>query len=356
VFQNSEYTLKFDADVYTTSGSVTASGDYIVDVYVVGSAIPSTDPLGKKIGSLGTRQQVGYFPNTQLNFIVPRSGSIGVRFVVNGGFWQFANVSLKVAEEYAFSPDEVTILLSNENKFDDLVEYKTDFYDIDNNALSLSAISVPTYFTGSRQYVLRSGDNMWGRLVIERGGIEVTGSSTITGSLSIISGSSFNLVSGSEFYRWGNKQFNYGAWYDTRTQSASVANTPFSMSLSSESYSRGFRIISESRVTAENDGLYNFQFSAQLENTANNNAVVDIWFAKNNVDIPVSNTKFEVIKASGTSGKGVAALNYMEYLESGSYLELRWLSNRNSMVLKSEPSGANFPEIPSLIATIHQIA
>jgi hypothetical protein len=46
----------------------------------------------------------------------------------------------------------------------------------------------------------------------------------------------------------------------------------------------------------------------------------------------------------------------MEYLESGSYLELRWLSNQNSMVLKSEPSGANFPEIPSLIATIHQIA
>jgi hypothetical protein len=356
VFQNSEYTLKFDADVHTTSGSVVTSGDYIVDVYVVGSAAPTANPLGQKIGSLGTKQEVAYFPNTQLNFTVLRSGSIGVRFVVNGGFWQFANVSLRVAEEYAFNPDEVTILLLNENKFDDLIEYKTDFYDINNNALSLSATSVPTYFTGSRQYVLRSGDNMWGRLVIERGGIEVTGSSTITGSLSIISGSSFNLVSGSEFYRWGNKQFNYGAWYDTRTQSASVANTPFSMSLSSESYSRGFRIISESRVTAENDGLYNFQFSAQLENTANNNAVVDIWFAKNNVDIPVSNTKFEVSKASGTSGKDVAALNYMEYLESGSYLELRWLSNQNSMILKSEPSGANFPEIPSLIATIHQIA
>ena len=356
VFQNSEYTLKFDADVHTTSGSVVTSGDYIVDVYVVGSAIPSTDPLGKKIGSLGTRQQVGYFPNTQLNFTVPRSGSIGVRFVVNGGFWQFANVSLKVAEEYAFSPDEVTILLSNENKFDDLVEYKTDFYDIDNNALSLSAISVPTYFTGSRQYVLRSGDNMWGRLIIERGGIEVTGSSTFTGSLSVISGSSFNLVSGSEFYRWGNKQFNYGAWYDTRTQSASVANTPFSMSLSSESYSRGFRLISGSRVTAENDGLYNFQFSAQLENTANTNAVVDIWFAKNNQDIPVSNTKIEINKQASTTGKAVASWNYMEYLESGSYLELRWLSDRNSIVLKSEPSGAKFPEIPSLIATIHQIA
>lgn len=356
VFQNSEYTLKFDADVYTTSGSVTASGDYIVDVYVVGSAIPSTDPLGKKIGSLGTRQQVGYFPNTQLNFTVPRSGSIGVRFVVNGGFWQFANVSLKVAEEYAFSPDEVTILLSNENKFDDLVEYKTDFYDIDNNALSLSAISVPTYFTGSRKYVLRSGDNMWGRLIIERGGIEVTGSSTITGSLSVISGSTFNLVSGSEMIRWNHKLFHYGSWYDASTQSASLADTPYSMSLSSESFSRGFRIISGSRITAENNGIYDLQFSAQLENTANNVASVNIWFAKNNTDIPHSDTKTEITKQASTTGKAVAAWNYMEYLESGSYIELRWKADQTSMVLKAEPSSSNSPQIPSLIVTMTQIA
>lgn len=356
VFQNSEYTLKFDADVYTTSGSVTASGDYIVDVYVVGSAIPSTDPLGKKIGSLGTRQQVGYFPNTQLNFTVPRSGSIGVRFVVNGGFWQFANVSLKVAEEYAFSPDEVTILLSNENKFDDLVEYKTDFYDIDNNALSLSAISVPTYFTGSRKYVLRSGDNMWGRLIIERGGIEVTGSSTITGSLSVISGSTFNLVSGSEMIRWNHKLFHYGSWYDTSTQSASLADTPYSMSLNSEAFSRGFRIISGSRITAENNGIYDLQFSAQLENTANNVAGINIWFAKNNTDIPNSDTKIEITKVASTSGKAVAAWNFMEYLESGSYMELRWKADQTSMVLKAEPTSSNSPAIPSLIVTMTQIA
>lgn len=356
VFQNSEYTLKFDADVYTTSGSVTASGDYIVDVYVVGSAIPSTDPLGKKIGSLGTRQQVGYFPNTQLNFTVPRSGSIGIRFVVNGGFWQFANVSLKVAEEYAFSPDEVTILLSNENKFDDLVEYKTDFYDIDNNALSLSAISVPTYFTGSRKYVLRSGDNMWGRLIIERGGIEVTGSSTITGSLSIVSGSTFDIVSGSEMIRWNHKLFHYGSWYDTTTQAALVANTPYSMSLSSESFNRGFRIISGSRITAENNGIYNIQFSAQLENTANNTAVVNIWFAKNNTDLPHSDTKTEINKQSGTSGKAVAAWNFMEYLDSGSYFEIRWKADRNSVVLRAETASLNSPEIPSLIVTMDQIA
>lgn len=356
VFQNSEYTLKFDADVYSTSGSITKSGDYIVDVYVFGTAAPTTNPLGQKIGSLGTREQVAYFPNTQLNFTVPRSGSIGIRFVVNGGFWQFANVSLKVAEEYAFSPDEVTLLLSNENKFNDLIEYKTDFYDINNNALSLAAISVPTYFTGSRKYVLRSGDNMWGRLIIERGGIEVTGSSTITGSLSIVSGSTFDIVSGSEMIRWNHKLFHYGSWYDTTTQAALVADTPYSMSLSSESFNRGFRIISGSRITAENNGIYNLQFSAQLENTANNTAVVNIWFAKNNTNVSNSDTKVEINKQSGTSGKAVAAWNFMEYLDSGSYFEIRWKADQNSVVLRAETASLNTPEIPSLIVTMDQIA
>ena len=356
VFQNSEYTLKFDADVYTTSGSVVASGDYIVDVYVVGDAIPPANPLGQKIGSLGTKQDVAYFPDTEFNFTVPLSGSIGVRFVVNGGFWQFSNVSLKVAQEYAFSPDEVTILLLNETKFSDLVEYKTDFYDIDNNALALPAISVPTYFTGSRKYVLRSGDNMWGRLVVERGGIEVTGSSAFTGSLSVISGSSFNLVSGSDMYRWGHKLFNYGNFISTASQTLPAANTAYSASLNTTLFSRGISIVSGSRITVENDGYYNLQFSAQLDNTANNTIVFDIWFAKNQVNIDNSNTKVEITKQPATTGKAVAAWNFIEYLTSGSYLEIRMAADQTTGQLVYEVANGVHPAVPSLIVTMDQIA
>lgn len=356
VFQNSEYTLKFDADVHSTSASITTSGDYIVDVYIVGSAIPTTNPLGQKIGSIGTKQEVSYFPDTEFNFNVPRSGSIGIRFVANGGFWQFSNISLKVAEEYAFSPDEVTILLLNENKFNDIIEYKTDFYDINNNALALSAISTPTYFTGSRKYVLRSGDNMWGRLIIERGGIEITGSSAFTGSLSVISGSSFNLVSGSEMYRWGHKLFNYGQWYSTESQAFPVANTAYSASVSTAAYARGIQIISGSRITVENDGYYNLQFSAQLENTANNTIVFDIWFAKNQVNIADSATKVEITKQPSTTGKAVAAWNFLEYLTSGSYMEIRMAADQTTgRILYESPNGVH-PGVPSLIVTMDQIA
>lgn len=152
LFPTSEYTLKFDSYVYTTSASYAfTSSQYALDVYLTGSATVGNNIFGQKIGSISTKEKVGYFPNKTFNFTVPRSGSAGLRFVVNSGFWQFANISLKVAEEYAFSPDEVIITIPNNTQTTSSLVFKTEFYDINNNALDLNVQSVPTFFSGSRR-------------------------------------------------------------------------------------------------------------------------------------------------------------------------------------------------------------
>ena len=341
VFPTSEYTCKLDAYVYTTSASYAyTASQYNADIYLVGSAIANRNPLGLKIGTLTTNNKIAYFKDETFNFTVPLSGSIGIRIVPRSGFWEFANISMKVAEEIAFSPDEVTLIIPNENKFADTLLYKTSFYDINNNALGLDAISQPTYFTGSRQYVLRSGDTMWGRLDAQ-GGLTITGSTYI--------------ASGSDFYRWGNKQFNYGEWYTTASLTAPSANTPYSMSFDHTSYQSGFSIVSGSRIVAQNDGLYNLQFSAQLYNTANTTIVFSIWFAKNQTDLPNTATDVEIAKSPGTTGKRVASWNLIQYLESGSYIELRWGSDQTTGVLLGLASSSLRPAVPSLIATITQV-
>lgn len=337
VFTNSEYTLKF-------TSYVTGSGVSSVDIYLIGSAVATKDVLGQKIGTVIANQSVAYFPDKNINFTVPRDGNVYLKFVVNSGNWQFSSVSLKVAEEHAFSPDEVTLIIPNNFKYDDLLEYKTEFFDINNNAIGLQSVSEPAEFVGARRYVRRTGDSMSGRLNAT-GGITVTGSTFIS--------------SGSEFYRWGNKLFNYGQWYSTTTQAATSANTAYSMSFDSESYNRGFTLggTDNTRLIAKNDGLYNLQFSAQLENTANNTAIIDLWFKKNNTNISDSNTKVEITKQAATTGKAVAGWNFMQYLESGSYLQICWSSNQTTMVLRYETGSATlYPAIPSIIATITQVA
>lgn len=150
LFPTSEYTLKFDSYVYTTSASsVYTASQYVLDIYLSGSAVAEKNVFGKKIGSLSTNQQVGFFPNSTFNFTVPRVGNAGLRFVINNGFWQIANVSLTVAEEYAFNPDEVILTLPNLTQTTSSLIYKTDLFDINNNALDLNIRSVSTFFSGS---------------------------------------------------------------------------------------------------------------------------------------------------------------------------------------------------------------
>ena len=122
-----------------------------MDVYVTGSSIVGSNPFGQKIGSVNTTEKIGYFTDKELNFTVPRSGSAGLRFVINNGFWQLSNISLKVAEEYAFSPDEVIITIPNNSVNTSSLVFKTDLFDINNNALDLNIQSIPIIFTGSRR-------------------------------------------------------------------------------------------------------------------------------------------------------------------------------------------------------------
>ena len=116
---------------------------------------------------------------------------------------------------------------------------------------------------------------------------------------------------------------SYGQWFSTVTQ-AITGGTTASVTFESQSFAQGFKIISGSRFTALQSGVFNFQFSLQLKNSSVDNILYDIWFRENGVDDTWSNTKWEIDKQPSTFGSNVAALNYMAQMNSGSYLELIW--------------------------------
>ena len=159
MFPTSEYTLMLDAYVTNVSASVSASvpmsnaytsSIYKADIYLTGSAATAKGALGVYVGSISTTNNVGYFPRKTFNFTVPFSGSAGLRFVVDKGFWQFGNVSITVAQENAFSPDEVTLSVPNTIYKNSNLLFKTELFDLNNNALNLNIVSNQTYFSGSR--------------------------------------------------------------------------------------------------------------------------------------------------------------------------------------------------------------
>jgi hypothetical protein len=112
-----------------------------------------------------------------------------------------------------------------------------------------------------------------------------------------------------------------------------------------------------SRLTSTYPGLYNLQFSVQLYNNANENIDYIIWFRKNGTDIPDSATNVAVYKAAGQSGRMVAAWNYMyEQTTTTDWIEIMWMASTVNGQLLYESGSLGHPAIPSVIATITQIA
>ena len=125
-------------------------------------------------------------------------------------------------------------------------------------------------------------------------------------------------------------------------------------------FSNGITVANSSQVTFSKPGIYNLQFSAQLHNTGGggNGTVVNIWFQKNGVDIPASNTRVTV---NTNSPYVVAAWNIFVQIDApGDYVELIWVTTNVNIVLEYEPatliSGVLHPAIPSVIFTCSQVA
>jgi hypothetical protein len=192
------------------------------------------------------------------------------------------------------------------------------------------------------------GNNLIVGDTILSGSIEVSGS--FTGSVNIAG--NLNIASGSAFYRWGNKLFNYGTFYSTITQSGS-ANVSQSMSYNNTDYASGVSIVNGSQITLQNVGVYNIQFSAQLVDTSFGDSTIHIWIKKNGVNVP--NSAGRIFLQSDT--ETLAAWNYVVPATSpNDYYELVWQSTDADARILAATATGNIPAIPSIILTVTQVA
>ena len=129
------------------------------------------------------------------------------------------------------------------------------------------------------------------------------------------------------------------------------------MSADTTTLSSGVVLSGGTKFVALSPGVYNLQFSAQLNKTSSGTDEVAIWFRKNGVDIDDSNTEMHVAKQGG-SGKLVAAWNYVDQLNANDYLEIAWASADTTYELLYQPSQSvpyAKPSTPSIIVTMTQV-
>ena len=147
------------------------------------------------------------------------------------------------------------------------------------------------------------------------------------------------------------KRARWGSFYDTTTQTAAVANTAYAMTFNTTDLSNGVRLRSPStsEVEVDSEGVYNIQFSAQLDNTSGGNHQAYIWLRVNGVD--VANSASEV-RLKGNDGELVAAWNWFYQFKARDYFQIMWSAVDTAVQLKAVAAAAPVPAIPSVILTV----
>jgi hypothetical protein len=149
-----------------------------------------------------------------------------------------------------------------------------------------------------------------------------------------------------------------GSFFSTQTQCATTINTPKAMTLNNtDAFTSGVSIVSNSQITVDTAGIYNLQFSAQVDRVTTSGVdLIEIWFRKQGVDIPNSTTKVTV-SGSANQAKVVASWNFYLSLTAGQYVELMYSVTdlQVRLVAEAENLAVPYPATPSLIVTIQKI-
>lgn len=147
-----------------------------------------------------------------------------------------------------------------------------------------------------------------------------------------------------------NSAAPHASYYDTTTQTNPVANAVNLFKLNS--VVSEFKVIRgnpPNRVYVNETGVYNIQYSAQLDKTGGAASAVYIWLRINGVNVPNSAGKVVI---DGPNAETIPAWNFVDVLEAGDYFELAWQSSDTNVVIAQEPASGNVPEIPSIILTV----
>ena len=153
---------------------------------------------------------------------------------------------------------------------------------------------------------------------------------------------------------------SYGSFYDTTIQNITTVGAVYSMSLDTTAISNGVAVSGSTTpfntyIKMQNAGVYDIQFSAQIDKTTGTNAIVYIWLRKNGIDLAETNTA--VTLAGGANDKALAAWNWFVNAAAEDYFQIVWASTNNNVRLFSSGPGAidSSPAIPSLIVTANRI-
>jgi hypothetical protein len=149
--------------------------------------------------------------------------------------------------------------------------------------------------------------------------------------------------------------FPYGAFSDFTDQTTTV-NTATLMALSVTDFSNEVSLQTDSKITVANAGIYNLQFSVQLQNLDNAPQDVFIWLKQNGTDITGSTglVGMPARKSAGVPFHDIKGWNYYLNMNAGDYVQIYWSTTNVDVTIQTYPASGTptKPSTASVVATL----
>ena len=141
-----------------------------------------------------------------------------------------------------------------------------------------------------------------------------------------------------------------GLFYSTVDQTAALANTGYPVEFENTYIGNGISIggTDNTRITATDDGVYNFQVTLQLEHNNSSAATLWTWINKNGTDQPYGGQKNTI---KGNDDMAVH-WNFSIDLTAGQYIEMYWATSDTQLNLHTEAATAPHPGLPSSVVAV----
>ena len=144
-----------------------------------------------------------------------------------------------------------------------------------------------------------------------------------------------------------------GLFFDTADQPITLANTAYPVVYNATYLSNAVSLSTTSRILIGIGGIYNFQYSGQLESTNSSSKNVFLWIRRNGIDIGYSCRAYSL---SGSNTYAPIAYSFDIDMQVGEYLELMVSASDTSVQLAAETASSPHPGIPSSVMSVNFIA
>ena len=149
----------------------------------------------------------------------------------------------------------------------------------------------------------------------------------------------------------------WGSFWDTTTQTVGAINTPQAITINTaDAANNGVSVVSSSRVTFANAGVYSLTFSIQFTNTSTANGSTQIWLRKNGANLADTNSHYDVPDKQGSAySSEVFTVNFVLQLAASDYIQVYWQTATTNVQLETLAASGGYPRTPSIIFTATQV-